>query len=60
MSQKSGKITSSKEVDIIKRIDLTMDEQKKYDVIKRLVEENGNKDRAAMILGLSRRLEHME
>lgn len=55
MSQKSGKITSSKEVDIIKRIDLTMDEQKKYDVIKRLVEENGNKDRAAMTLGLTRR-----
>lgn len=57
MSQKSGKITSStsKEVDLIKRIDLTMDEQKKYDVIKRLVEENGNKDRAAMTLGLTRR-----
>lgn len=55
MSQKSGKITSPKEVDIIKRIDLTMDEKKKYDVIKRLVDENGNKNRAAMTLGLSRR-----
>lgn len=32
-----------------------MDEQKKYDVIKRLVNENGNKNRAAMTLGLSRR-----
>lgn len=32
-----------------------MDEQKKYDVIKRLVEENGNKDRAAMTLGVTRR-----
>ena len=32
-----------------------MDEQKKYDVIKRLVDENGNKDRAAMTLGITRR-----
>ena len=34
---------------------LTMDEQKKYDVIKRLADENGNKDRAALTLGLSKR-----
>ena len=32
-----------------------MDEQKKYDVIKHLVDENGNKDRAAMTLGITRR-----
>ena len=32
-----------------------MDEQKKYDVIKKLVEEHGNKDRAAMTLGITRR-----
>lgn len=32
-----------------------MDEQKKYDVIKKLVEENGNKDRAALTLGITRR-----
>ncbi len=32
-----------------------MNEQNKYDVIKRLVDENGNKDRAALTLGLSKR-----
>ncbi len=32
-----------------------MDEQKKYDVIKRLVEEDGNKNRAAITLGITRR-----
>ena len=32
-----------------------MDEQKKYEVIKKLVDTNGNKDRAAMTLGISRR-----
>lgn len=32
-----------------------MDEQKKYDVIKKLVEEHGNKDRAAITLGITRR-----
>ena len=32
-----------------------MDEQKKYDVIKRLVDENGNKDRAALTLGITKR-----
>ncbi len=32
-----------------------MDEQRKYEVIKKLVDENGNKDRAAMTLGLSKR-----
>lgn len=32
-----------------------MDEQKKYEVIKKLVETQGNKDRAAMTLGITRR-----
>lgn len=32
-----------------------MDEQKKYDVIKKLVDEKGNKDRAAMALNIARR-----
>ena len=32
-----------------------MDEQKKYEVIKRLVDENGNKDRAAITLGITKR-----
>lgn len=32
-----------------------MEEQQKYEVIKKLVETNGNKERAAMTLGLSRR-----
>ena len=43
------------EVDIIRRIDLNMDEQRKYDVIKKLADSQGNKDRAAMTLGISRR-----
>lgn len=32
-----------------------MDEQKKYEVIKKLVDEDGNKNRAAMTLGITRR-----
>ena len=32
-----------------------MEEEKKYETIKRLIEENGNKDRAAMTLGITRR-----
>lgn len=48
-------MTSIKEVDIIRRIDLSMDEQKKYDVIKKLTDEGGNKNRAALNLGISRR-----
>lgn len=42
-------------MDIIKRIDLNMDEQKKYEVIKKLVDTQGNKDRAAIALGITRR-----
>lgn len=40
---------------MIRRIDLNMDEQKKYEVIKKLVDSHGNKDRAAMTLGITRR-----
>ena len=40
---------------MIRRIDLNMDEQKKYEVIKKLVDSQGNKDRTAMTLGITRR-----
>ena len=32
-----------------------MNEKEKYEIIKRLVDEKGNKDRAAMTLGITRR-----
>ena len=32
-----------------------MEEEKKYETIKRLVDDGGNKDRAAMTLGITRR-----
>jgi hypothetical protein len=35
-------------VDIIRKVDLTMNENLKYEVIKKLVEKNGNKKRAAV------------
>lgn len=44
-----------KEVDIIRKVNLRMNEQQKYEVIKKLVDTGGNKDRAAMTLGISRR-----
>ena len=34
-------------MDIIRKVNLTMNEQKKYEIIKKLVETNGNKSRAA-------------
>lgn len=40
---------------MIRRIDLNMNEQKKYEVIKKLVDAQGNKDRAAITLGITRR-----
>lgn len=43
------------EVDKIRKVTLTMKEQKKYEVIKKLVETNGNKNRAATELGCTRR-----
>lgn len=39
----------------MRKVYLNMDEQKKYEVIKRLVDENGNKDRAALTLGITKR-----
>lgn len=41
--------------DIIRKVNLTMDEQRKYEVIKQLVDDNGNKDRAALALGVTKR-----
>ena len=42
-------------MDIIRKVNLTMNEQKKYEIIKKLVETNGNKNRAAVELGCTRR-----
>lgn len=39
----------------MKKVDLRMNEQQKYEVIKNLVDNNGNKNSAAVTLGLSRR-----
>ena len=39
----------------MRKVELRMNEQEKYDVIKELVEHNENKERAAMKLGISRR-----
>ena len=53
MSQqdKHSILSRESEVDIIRKVMLTMNEQKKYEVIKKLVDTNGNKDRAAIELG---------
>lgn len=39
----------------MRKVELRMNEKEKYDVIKGLVDHNGNKNRAAMKLGISRR-----
>lgn len=39
----------------MRKVELTVNEQKKYEVIKKLVETNGNKNRAAKTLGVTRR-----
>ena len=39
----------------MRKVELRMNEQEKYDVIKELVDHNGNKNRASKKLGLSRR-----
>lgn len=44
-----------KEEIIIRKVILTMEEQKKYEVIKKLAEGKGNKDRAALTLGITKR-----
>ena len=40
---------------MMKEVKLRMKEQKKYDVIKELIDHNGNKSRAALKLGISKR-----
>jgi hypothetical protein len=40
-----------KEVEVIRKVELTMKEKEKYSIIKRLVDTNGNKKRAALKLG---------
>ncbi|MBP3920715.1 MAG: hypothetical protein J6D28_04040 [Bacilli bacterium] len=39
----------------MRKIEFRMNEQQKYDVIKELVNHNGNKNRASQKLGISRR-----
>ena len=46
--------TPSKEV-YMRKVELTVNEQRKYEVIKKLVETNGNKKRAAKTLGVTER-----
>ena len=40
---------------IIRKVELNMNEQNKYDVVKKLVDTNGNKHRAALKLGITTR-----
>ena len=39
----------------MRKVELRMNEQEKYEVIKDLVDHNGNKNRASKKLGISRR-----
>ncbi len=39
----------------MRKVELRMNEQKKYEVIKELVDQKGNKNRASKKLGISRR-----
>lgn len=50
-----GTIAPRKGVVRIRKAELTMDEMKKYEVIKKLMEENGCRDRAALSLGITKR-----
>ena len=40
---------------IMRKVELRMNEQQKYEVIKELIDQNGNKNRASKKLGISRR-----
>ena len=51
----SNDIIHHQEVITIRKVELRMNEQEKYDVIKELVDHNGNKNHAAVKLHLSRR-----
>ncbi len=44
---------TSQRCDVMKKVNLRMNELKKYEVIKELVDHNGNKKRAANKLGLT-------
>ncbi|SHJ86839.1 Homeodomain-like domain-containing protein, partial [Dethiosulfatibacter aminovorans DSM 17477] len=39
----------------MRKVNLNMNENQKYEIIKRLVETDGNKERAAITLGCTRR-----
>lgn len=39
----------------MRKVELIMNEKRKYEIIKELVDHNGNKNRAAMKPGISRR-----
>lgn len=39
----------------MRRVELRMNEKEKYEIIKELVDHNGNKNRASKKLGISRR-----
>ena len=39
----------------MRKVELRMNEQEKYEIIKELVDHNGNKNRASKKLGISRR-----
>lgn len=51
MQRKKNCVYYLLEVVSIRKVELRMNEQKKYEVIKKLVETNGNKQRAAVTLG---------
>lgn len=58
LSQKYVTLTShykESEVDLIRKVYLTMDENQKYEIIKKLIENNGNKENASLRIGCSRR-----
>lgn len=44
-------LSRESEVDIIRKVILTMNEQKKYEVIRKLADTSGNRNRAAIELG---------
>ena len=47
------KISFKFKEDNMRKVKLSLKEKEKYDVIKKLVESNGNKERARIKLGLS-------
>ena len=48
-------ITQRNGVETIRRINLSMNEEQKYQIIKELVDHDGNKHRAALMLGCTKR-----